>query len=472
MIENIQRAEQELEAHYRDQLVVNTDLGRQLVSFQANKQTAGNRWFKYKEGFSVPLVHYVCDYTGIKSGWILEPFAGSGTALFAASERGISATGIELLPSSAEIIRVRKCIRDMDVASVIQELQQVTEERIWEKEGLTNPFPHLRITQGAFPVETETFLGRLRYEISVAGKPEIAQLLRFAALCILEGISYTRKDGQYLRWDYRSGRTAGTRPFDKGQILPFTDAIIAKLQEIAADLRYQNAAPIPKDLFTPLEPEVSPGEIEILEGSCLHLLPQWEQPRFNGIITSPPYANRYDYTRTYALELAMLGVSEEQIRFLRQTMLSCTVENREKTDLHQIIPPDLYQKAQRVFAEQELLQGILLYLDQCKAEGTLNNTGIPRMLRGYFWEMCLVIFLCSRVLKPNAPFIMVNDNVRYQGIHIPVDLILSDFARAAGLLVEQIWVLPTGKGNSSQQMGVHGRTELRKCVYLWRKRAC
>jgi hypothetical protein len=31
-------------------------------------------------------------------------------------------------------------------------------------------------------------------------------------------------------------------------------------------------------------------------------------------------------------------------------------------------------------------------------------------------------------------------------------------------------VLPNGKGNSSQQMGAHGRDVLRKCVYIWRKR--
>jgi hypothetical protein len=66
--------------------------------------------------------------------------------------------------------------------------------------------------------------------------------------------------------------------------------------------------------------------------------------------------------------------------------------------------------------------------------------------------------------------VIVNDNVRYQGVHIPVDLILADFAEAAGLEVAAIWVLPHGKGNSSQQMGRHGRQEVRKCVYVWRKR--
>jgi len=37
--------------------------------------------------------------------------------------------------------------------------------------------------------------------------------------------------------------------------------------------------------------------------------------------------------------------------------------------------------------------------------------------------------------------------------------------------VDAIWVLPQGKGNSSQQMGKFGRAELRKCVYVWSKPA-
>jgi hypothetical protein len=33
----------------------------------------------------------------------------------------------------------------------------------------------------------------------------------------------------------------------------------------------------------------------------------------------------------------------------------------------------------------------------------------------------------------------------------------------------RIVVQPNGKGNSSQQMGEHGREALRKCVYVWQK---
>ena len=119
------------------------------------------------------------------------------------------------------------------------------------------------------------------------------------------------------------------------------------------------------------------------------------------------------------------------------------------------------------FESQELLGFILKYLDMCRNEGLLNNSGIPRMVRNYFKELTVVIFECARLLKPGAPFVMVNDNVRYQGINIPVDLILSEIAQQAGFETQVIWVLPIGKGNSSHQMRTHGREELRKCVYVW-----
>ncbi len=91
------------------------------------------------------------------------------------------------------------------------------------------------------------------------------------------------------------------------------------------------------------------------------------------------------------------------------------------------------------------------------------------MVRNYFYEMGFVIHEMARVLKPGGHVIMVNDNVQYAGEEVPVDLILSSMAEASGLVTEKIWTLARGKDNSSQQMGNHGRTELRKCVYVWKK---
>jgi len=461
-LEVIQTRNTALEARFADKLKVKSQLSRQLVSFQANKNKPISRWFKYKEGFSETLIQHLLDHLGIEQGKILDPFAGTGTTLFAAAGHGLDSVGIELLPVGCEIMEVRRYTqgREIELQAVIRRWRQ---EKSWINQETDCFFPHLRITDGAFPEATQQSLERYLAALS-AEQPASARLLRFAVMCVLEEISYTRKDGQYLRWDYRSNRRQGNKPFNKGRILSFDEAILMKLDEIYDDLQPNQGM---LNLFAPIEKR---GAVQVIQGSCLNVLPTLETASFDGLITSPPYANRYDYTRTYALELAMLGVGEDELRQLRQTMVSCTVENRDKEGLRELFLPDRYDRAIAAFEGQRELQGILAYLEWQKSTKALNNPGIPRMVKNYFFELSLVIFECARLLKSGAPFVMVNDNVRYGGATIPVDLILSDFAEQAGFDVEAIWVLPTGKGNSSQQMGVHGREELRKCIYIWRRR--
>lgn len=461
ILQEIRAADERLHAQFTEKLQVNYDLDRTLVSFQANKTKNGHRWYKYKEGFSSDLIRYILYKCDLNSGCILDPFAGSGAALFAASDLGIDSVGIELLPSSAEIIEVRQILRSVDVERMAREIQQFRDSLVWQRPGDSRNYPHIRITTGAFPTQTEAELGRYLFEVENIKEDSLRRVLFFAALCVLEDVSYTRKDGQYLRWDYRSGRKTGKKLFYKGTIKAFTPAICTKLDQIAEDVYGDQLQ------FPGLLAEMELGKIELLTGSCLDILPNLKAESFDGLITSPPYCNRYDYTRTYALELAMMGVGEDEIRPLRQAMVSCTVENREKEGLGESIDQTRLTRSIAAFESQELLRLILSYLDQCRDEGLLNNSGISRMVRNYFKELAVVIFECARLLKPGARFVMVNDNVRYQGVNIPVDLILSEIAQRAGFEVEVIWVLPIGKGNSSQQMRMHGREELRKCVYVW-----
>ncbi len=465
MLDRIKAADHTLTERFREKMRINADLDRTLVSFQANKAEVGHRWYKYREGFSAELIRYIIAETGM-TGPILDPFAGSGTALFVAAEMGMEAIGIELLPCSAEIIQVRHAVLRADRAALATAIREVARSRTWMTPGEVCPFAHLRITAGAFPAENEQQLGRYLYQARETRDLLLSRVLRFAALSILEEISFTRKDGQYLRWDQRSGRCVGKKRFDKGRIWSFDEAILRKLLQIAEDIDGRESEP---SLFDREIAQPSPGAIEVKIGSCLDIVPRMERESVSGLVTSPPYCNRYDYTRTYALELAMLNVGEDGIRRLRQAMLSCTVENKDKRDLIQKFGADTFAAASRAYENQTTLSLILEYLDACRTDGTINNPGIVRMVKNYFFELALLIFASARVLRPGAPFVMVNDNVRYQGAHIPVDLILSDIAEQAGLNVESIWILPKGKGNSSQQMGRHGRQEIRKCVYVWRK---
>jgi hypothetical protein len=214
--------------------------------------------------------------------------------------------------------------------------------------------------------------------------------------------------------------------------------------------------------------------VQIINGSCLEQLPTLRDAGFDLVLTSPPYCNRYDYTRTYALELAFMGYGERDVSSLRQQLLSATVENKTKREtLLQLFQKHgrevEYRDSESAFDRQSALQEVLGLLREARDAGELNNSNIPAMVENYFFEMNLVIRQLARVLAPGGRVVMVNDNVQYHGEEVPVDLILSDLAVSAGLSVDSIWVLSKGKGNSSQQMGAHGRRELRKCVYVWHK---
>ena len=455
---SLQNAILDYENNNKSRLIINKYLDRKLVSFQANKTAPIYRLFKYKEGFSAAIVEYFIDYLKVDSA-ILDPFSGTGTTNIVAAIKSLPSTGVEILPVGNLAAKTRAIILQGLSHSTVEALNAWKNDKIWERCSDPDELVIMRITQGAYPKDTEF---KIRQFIGEASKQdeEIKTVLMFSLCAVLESMSYTRKDGQYLRWDHRSGRRVGKRPFDKGVIYSFDEAIESKLSDILEDLEQINRP----TLFGASEkPIVMP---EFYVDSSLSFLQHLPNECFSAVITSPPYCNRYDYTRTYALELAALGVVEKELLNMRQAMLSSTVENREK-DLLSI--NSAWKSIIQYTNNHKILSKIRSYLWRLRASGELNNNGIPRMIEGYFNEMSCIIHECYRTLSKGGSVAMVNDNVRYAGIAVPVDLILSDIAEACGFIVDRVMVLPTGKGNSSQQMGEHGRSPLRKCVYVWRK---
>jgi len=468
MIETTQSERNKLEEKYKNLIVSNKVLNRQLVSFQANKKVPIFNWFGFKEGFSSNMVklfikEYFKEYPK-KTGIIFDPFAGSCTTLICAREMGYDSLGIEIMPIGNFILNSKLTLEEIDLDYLIGKIKELKKVNfVSYPENSNNSFKHIKITEKAFSLITERKLnGFLNYVANIEDR-KLKQIFSFACFCILEKISYTRKDGQYLRWDTRAKKGKGI--FKKGKIYDFEEALFSQLEQMINDVR--NIRP-----FNSIQK--NNAKIKLKTGSCLEILPQISNESFDLIISSPPYCNRYDYTRTYALELAYLGIDEEGIKDLRQKLLSATVENKDKTEFLKRIYQEKnrysdYKKAEEIFNSNGALKEVLVILNKYREEKKLNNPNIYRMVKNYFYEHVFVIMEMTRCLKKGGRIYYVNDNVRYEGEVIPVDLILLEFAINFGLKVNKIYKLQRGKGNSSQQMGKHGRKELRKCVYVWEK---
>ncbi len=467
-----QDARAALEARYGWLLEETDRFNRQLVSFQASKTEMLHGWISYREGFSAELVERLLDEFGVIPGdSVLDPFAGSCTTLLTAKMLGLDAVGVELLPNSHLAWEAKSRVFDYDLA----ELKRVGELLHTTVPPPTDgPFPHLTITESAFPAATERELMAYTDWLEALPVSDNARLLcRLALMSILEKVSYTRKDGQYLRWDARAAKASqrneervrrGLKPvqgIDKGDLPAVRESLIAAFDRLLADVARLQRQPPP------------PSRQTLLKGNALTILPTLAADQFAAVITSPPYANRYDYTRTYALELAYLGVGDDIFR-LRQTLLSCTVENRSKVEELREYYASIGQQArwQRivdVIRENAALREINEALALRNRRGDINNAGVLTMIHQYFTELVFVYAELYRTCRRGAHVAFVNDNVRYAGEIIPVDLLSTELAEAVGFEPVKVYVLPQRKGNSSQQMGKFGRVALRKSITVWRK---
>ena len=96
------------------------------------------------------------------------------------------------------------------------------------------PWAEVAITQGAYPAATYQALTQARQYIAEQTKPPITNLLQVACLGALEEVSYTRKDGQCLRWDSRSGRTDTS--LDKGVLPTIAEQVAVQATRIGHDI--------------------------------------------------------------------------------------------------------------------------------------------------------------------------------------------------------------------------------------------
>ena len=172
----------------------------------------------------------------------------------------------------------------------------------------------------------------------------------------------------------------------------------------------------------------------------------------DGLITSPPYANRHDYSRVFHIDLLLMGVQEPEITKLRHQTIRSHVEAK---------PLDT-KLGLRNYTQPEQLKNALSELAK------KPDRRVERMIEGYFQDIYLSLTEVARILKPGGRAAYVVGNVRHKGVMVPADEIISKLASQAGLTFDRAWTIRL-RGNSAQQMGRFGRQPSRESVVFMSK---
>lgn len=424
-LEIFSRSRSDIEKKFKDIMDEKLKFGS-FVSYVGNKNVPFLRLYKYKEAFSFHLVReFLRRFNADSSDYVFDPFSGLGTTMFTSMLKGIPSIGIDKLPVAHFISKTMP---------FFLELRQNELKEVWKSliPNIKDNEPadvaqDVAIMKVAFDEKTLLALRKLKTAIGNLSSP-YRDMLLLLFFSILEECSYTSKDGQFLRLE----RTK--------KISDPIEAMKRKIAEVEEDIQRT------KLIF----PDFSHKD-EIMPDCYLGDTRDLSRVKFKKnptiIITSPPYANRYDYTRTYSLELCFHFVKTfEELKAIRFGILRSHIESK----IHkQEVPP----------------HPVIEEVVEALRTRTLNNPKIPSMLTTYFIDMHKVIQEWAHVLTPGGYVAMVVDNVRFEGEMVPVDLVLSEMAEEAGFAVTEI-IIARYKGNSSQQMKTYGKTPVRESIVV------
>lgn len=371
-------------------------------NFVFSTKYARHRWFNYKEGFSPILVEKVFDaYHLNQDSVVCDPFCGAGTTLAVAKAKGMNSIGFEVNPFAAFITKVKT---ENYSQSDVEEFQKLLDDISAIDAGRETDLPENEYLRRIF--EPEMLLAQLHIRDFITGLPhsKARDLLFFAWICTLEDCSLYRKAGNGLKIKRHPPC------YESGHAFQYALKLINnKAVSMIEDYSVDDNGPAPRvyiDSVTTMKNYVPANSVDL-------------------VLFSPPYANCFDYTKIYYLELWFGG-------FVNSTSDQKSIRMKSLRSHCHATWPDRYTN----FNLPELNDEILPLLRQQK----LWTNRIPDMLNGYFADMEEALRQIYDALKVGGHCSIVVSNSAYAGIIIPTDNFLARIAERIGFQVQEIAV--------------------------------
>ena len=372
------------------------------VNFKASMSSPRHRWFAYKEGFSPSFVRGFLNFHKIpEKCTVLDPFGGVGTTVLETGMRGGAGVAMEVSPLAAFIARTKATnFSSNDVDLFHSAIESFAEAPLVSKEKK----PANSTVVSYFDPDFLDAILKVKAFYSSCDNYLISSLIKMALLSNIERFSTHRKAGNGLK---RKTRLSYNK--DKPAIEQVRAAILDLLKTYLEDI---NQVPLC-------------GDVEIMNESSLELDSVLPEKHFDCMLTSPPYANCFDYSKIYMCEL-WLGdyfcSPTDQVIF-RANSVRSHVHARWEERFDHFGSPVIDNLICPALSEQQLW-----------------SKYIPGMLQGYFNDLGRMLSGLMSVMKPGAPIGMVVSNSVYGGIPIATDLLLADIAKRLGFIIERIEV--------------------------------
>jgi len=401
-------------------------------------------WYRFVLSFPPHLVrNYLSRFKVGPSALVLDPFCGTGTTLVECKKLGIAAVGIEANPVACFASRV-KVNWDVQPDGLLNHARQVaslaldrlTAEGIQDAEALPLfSSPHQHVTPVLRPLPDD--IDKLLLKNSISPLPLHKVLVLLDVLDELKNEAFSECERLALAKAVVFGISNLHFGPEVGLGAIKTDASVVgtwlkTVEMMVRDLRELRQKAQVKSLVYQAD---SRGCLDFLQPESV-----------DAVITSPPYPNEKDYTRTTRLESVILGFvrSKQDLRALKQSLVCSNTRGVYVGD-----------RDDELVAGHEEIQRIAADIERRRIE--LNKTSgferlYPRVTKLYFGGMSRHLFALRRVLRPGARLAyVVGDQASYLQVMIRTGQILADIASSLGYELMGIDLFRTRLATATRQ---------------------
>jgi hypothetical protein len=382
---------------------------------------AAHDWYRFVLSYPPHLVRDYVQRFGLHGNQLLlDPFCGTGTTIVEAKKLGIPSVGVEASPMAAFASRVKVSWTPapaglMHHASLVADMtrQVLNAEGIHDDSPLRLPLDASIPLKGLPPEKEKLILNS-----------SISPLPLHKVLTLLDCLERNR-DARY----YEHERLA------LAKVIVFSVSNLNFGPEVGVGVAKQDAAVVrawleevrvmSEDLTQLQKLTETPAVIH--HSDSRQLLQVLEPGTIDAVITSPPYPNEKDYTRTTRLESVLLGFiqTKEDIRAVKRSLVRSNTRSVYKTDdddqwVSQF--PEIQQLAEEIEARRIALG---------KTSGFERLYG--RVTKLYFGGMARHLAELRSVLRPGAQLAyVVGDQASYLRIMIRTGQLLGRIATSLG----------------------------------------